>query len=68
MTISTRNRIIFVTADGTEYLSKAEAESHEFRLAINLFCERHLYSGMLPHEVASILIEQKAELAKILEI
>lgn len=67
MSITPKVRTVYMTADGTEYLTKAEAESHEFNVAIRKFCERHMYFGMSTDDAAGIIIEQRADLARIFE-
>lgn len=65
MTIKTSSRTVFITADGTEYLSKKEAESHEFRLAISRWAETNFYFGMSAEEAAGIMWDNRESLAKI---
>jgi hypothetical protein len=67
MTITPVQRILFRTSDGTEYATKAEALHHEFRLAINRWADANLYSGMLPHEVADVMVDARESLKAIFE-
>lgn len=67
MTITPVQRTLFRTSDGTEYGTKAEAIAHEFRLAINKWAESNLYSGMMPHEVADSMVEDREALKAIFE-